>query len=82
MDATAYAKILAYCKAHGSITVREAVIFCGVNSPRKAISDMRHKGYEVTTIREHRPKEDGARVYYNRYFIKKESGDNGSKQQG
>jgi nicotinate-nucleotide pyrophosphorylase len=77
MDATAYAKILAYCKAHGSITVREAVIFCGVNSPRKVISEMRRKGYEVTTIREHRPKEDGARVYYNRYYIKKESGDNG-----
>lgn len=77
MDATSYAKILAYCKSHGSITVREAVIFCGVNSPRKAISDLRRKGYEVTTIREHRPKEDGARVYYNRYYIKKESGDNG-----
>ena len=72
MDATAYAKILAYCKAHGSITVREAVIFCGVNSPRKTISDMRRKGYEVATIREHRPKGDGSRVYYNRYYIKKE----------
>ena len=77
MDATAYAKILAYCKAHGSITVREAVIFCGINSPRKAISDMRSKGYEGTTIREHRPKEDGARVYYNRYFIKEREIENG-----
>lgn len=75
MDATAYAKILAYCKAHGSITVREAVIFCGINSPRKAISEMRRKGYEVSTIREHRPKEDGSRVYYNRYFIKEREGD-------
>jgi hypothetical protein len=74
VDTTAYAKILAYCKEHGSITVREAVIFCGVNSPRKAISDMRRKGYEVATIREHLPKEDGARVYYNRYYIKKKEG--------
>lgn len=76
MDATSYAKILAYCKAHGSITVREAVIFCGINSPRKAISDMRQKGYEVTTIREHRPKEDGSRVYYNRYYIKEREANN------
>jgi nicotinate-nucleotide pyrophosphorylase len=77
VDATAYAKILAYCKAHGSITVREAVIFCGINSPRKAISDMRRKGYEVTTVRTHMPKEDGSRVYYNRYFIKEREADNG-----
>lgn len=74
MDATSYAKILAYCKEYGSITVREAVIYCGVNSPRKAISDMRRKGYEVTAIRVHRPKADGSRVYYNRYYIKKEGG--------
>lgn len=77
MDATAYAKILAYCKAHGSITVREAVIFCGVNSPRKAISEMRRKGYEVTATREHRPKADGSRVYYNRYFISEREGEDG-----
>ena len=76
MDATACAKILAYCRAHGSITVREAVIFCGVNSPRKVISEMRRKGYQVYAIREHRNKEDGARVYYNRYYIKKEENGN------
>lgn len=74
MDATSYAKILAYCKAHGSITVREAVIFCGINSPRKAISDMRRKGYEVTAVRTHMPKEDGSRVYYNRYYISEREG--------
>jgi nicotinate-nucleotide pyrophosphorylase len=74
VDATSYAKVLAYCKAHGSITVREAVIFCGINSPRKVISALRHKGYEATTIREHRPTEDGSRVYYNRYYISEREG--------
>lgn len=70
MDGTAYAKIYAYCKAHGSITVREAVIYCGVNSPRKAISDMERKGYKVERI----PQDNGKKKAYFRYYIR-EAGD-------
>lgn len=72
MDATSYAKILAYCKAHGSITVREAVIYCGINSPRKAISNMERKGYMVERV----PQDNGKKTPYMRYYIR-EAADNG-----
>lgn len=66
MDATENAKILAYCKAHGSITVREAVIFCGINSPRKAISNMERKGYVIERV----PQDNGKNKPYMRYYIR------------
>ena len=69
MKATQLAKILAYCKEHGSITVRDALLL-DINSPRKCISDMRKKGYDVQTIEETRVNADGETVRYNRYFIK------------
>lgn len=33
-------KIIAFCKAHGSITAREAFTRLDINSPRKVISDI------------------------------------------
>ena len=67
--ATQKAKILAYCKAHGSITVRDASVKLDINSPPKRISEMRHGGYHVQAVPEERTKEDGSVVRYNRYFI-------------
>ncbi len=68
--ATQKARILAYCKEHGSITVRDAAVKLDINSPTKRISEMRHGGYDVQTIEETRVKENGETVRYNRYFIK------------
>lgn len=71
MSATQKAKILAYCKEHGSITVRDAFTKLNINSPTKRISEMRHSDlYDVQSIEETRVKDNGETVRYNRYFIK------------
>lgn len=67
---TQKAKILAYCKEHGSITVRDAFTKLNINSPTKRISELRQAGYGVETIEEVKTKENGETVRYNRYFIK------------
>mgnify|MGYP003311542051 CR=1 FL=1 len=68
--ATHIAKILAYCKKHGSITVRDAYKL-DINSPTKVISNMRLSGqYEVTDIEESRVNSNNEKVRYKRYFIK------------
>lgn len=70
--ATQKAKILAYCKEHGSITVRDMSVKLDINSPTKRISELRLSGlYDVQTIEETRAKDNGKTVRYNRYFIKR-----------
>ena len=69
--ATQRAKILAYCKEHGSITVREACVNLDINSPTKRISEMRlSPDYDVQSIEETREKDNGSTVRFKRYFIK------------
>lgn len=68
--ATQKGKILAYCKEHGSITIREAFEKLHINSPSKRISEMRLGGYDVQAIEEVKVKPDGDTVRYKRYFIK------------
>ena len=64
------AKVLAYCKQHGSITVRDAAVKLEINSPTKVISNMRHSDkYIVTDIPETRENEKGEIKRYKRYFI-------------
>ena len=71
MSATQKAKILAYCKEHGSITVRDMCTKLEINSPTKRISEMRHSGlYDVQSIEEVKVKDSGETVRYNRYFIR------------
>lgn len=71
MNATQRGKILAYCKKHGSITIREAFEQLDINSPTKRISEMRNSpDYLVETIEETRVNNDGETKRYNRYFIK------------
>ena len=71
MDKTTQrAKILAYCKENGSITVRDMAVKLDINSPTKRISEMRHGSYDVQDINEERVKADGSVVRYKRYFIK------------
>ena len=67
--ATQKAKILAYCREHGSITVRDAFTELNINSPTKRISELRASGYDVKTFDETRTKEDGETVKFRRYFI-------------
>lgn len=66
---TQKAKILAYCKIHGSITVRDAFEKLNINSPTKRISEMRRAGYDVQTTDETRVKDNGETVRYKRYYI-------------
>jgi predicted ArsR family transcriptional regulator len=64
------AMVLAYCKKHGSITVRDAAVKLEINSPTKVISNMRHSDqYIVTDIVETRVNKDGKTKRYKRYFI-------------
>lgn len=70
MKRTQQAKILEYCKTHGSITVREATVELEINSPRKRISELRRAGFAVDTVTEYRTNDYGVEVRYNRYFIK------------
>ena len=69
MKATQQGKILAYCKEHGSITVRDAFTELNINSPTKRISELRQAGYVVQTFDETRVKDNGETVRYKRYFI-------------
>ena len=62
-------KILEYCKAHGSITIRDAFERLYINSPSKRISEMRHSGYNVECVKETRLNNVGEEVRCKRYFI-------------
>ena len=62
-------QIVAYCKKHGSITIREAFTKLHINSPSKRISELRNSGkYEVTSIDESKTKH-GITKRWKRYFI-------------
>lgn len=75
MRATHNAKVIAYCKKYGSITVRDAYPL-GINSPTKVFSNMRKSPlYDVQDIEETRMNSDGDTVRYKRYFIKELSAD-------
>ena len=68
--ATHVAKVLAYCKQHGSITVRDASVKLNINSPTKVISIMRLSGeYDFQDVRECIVNDSGETVSYKRYFI-------------
>lgn len=70
MDSTSQkARILAYCREFGSITVRDAFTQLNINSPTKRISELKQAGYDVQTIDEYREKENGETVKFRRYFI-------------
>lgn len=63
-------RVLAYCKQHGSITVREAYKL-DINSPTKVISNMRRSPkYDVQDIEESRVNSNNETVRYKRYYIK------------
>lgn len=63
-------KVLAYCKQHGSITVRDAYKL-DINSPTKVISNMRKSpNYDVQQMEETRANNSGETKRYMRYYIK------------
>ena len=66
--ATQRQKILEYCEAHGSITVREAFEKLHINSPTKRISELNAAGYDVQKYNETRIK-NGETVRFTRYVI-------------
>lgn len=69
-NSTQRAKIIAFCKQHGSITVRDAFTKLNINSPTKRISEIRYDGiHAVRDIEESCIDEDGSKVRWKRYFI-------------
>ena len=69
--ATQRGLILAYCKEHGSITIREAFEKLKINSPSKRISELRLSGmYVVDSIVEEKVYRNGETKRYKRYYIK------------
>jgi hypothetical protein len=63
-------KILNYCKAHGSITIREAFTRLNINSPTKRISEMRSSPfYKVESVDERRIDKNGNIKRFKRYYI-------------
>lgn len=64
-------KIIAYCKAHGSITNRDAITMLHINSPTKRISEIREDPrYDVQVEDVPVYDEDGRRVsHYYEYTI-------------
>ena len=69
--ATQRGKILAYCKEHGSITIRDAFEKLNINSPSKRISELRKSGlYVVEAVTEEKINSSGETKRYKRYFIK------------
>ena len=69
MNITQRRKILDYCAAHGSITVRDAFVKLNINSPTKRISELRKCGYDVQCVDEERTNASGEVVRYKRYYI-------------
>ena len=74
--ATQKGKILDYCAAHGSITIRDAFEKLKINSPTKRISELKRAGYDVWSVMETRTNANGDKVRFKRYFIE-EGKDNG-----
>lgn len=70
MKQTQYAKIIAWCKDHGSITVRDMVAM-GINSPTMRIAEMRRKDrYSVKTETVKVYGADGKMAtHYAKYFV-------------
>ena len=73
--ATQKGKILAYCAAHGSITIREAFEKLNINSPTKRISELKRCGYDVKSFMEERVNSEGNTVKFKRYFINDKKGE-------
>ena len=68
-------KILDYCAEHGSITVREAFMYLGINSPTKRISELVKAGYDVQKEEVRRIKSGGKTVRFIRYYIREARAD-------
>lgn len=73
--ATQKGKILTYCAAHGSITIRDAFEKLHINSPTKRISELKRSGYDVQSVMEERVNSEGNAVRFKRYFIKGKKGE-------
>ena len=69
--ATQKGKILNYCAAHGSITIRDAFEKLKINSPSKRISEMRNSvDFVVDDITEYVLNDEGkVETKFKRYFI-------------
>ena len=74
--ATQKARILAWCRIHGSITIRDAFVFLRINSPTKRICEIRQSpDYVVESVTETRTNSEGETVRFKRYFIREVAAD-------
>lgn len=62
-------RILDYLTAHGSITGRDALVFCGTMDLRARISDLRKAGVPIRDEWEESDNQFGELVRYKRYWL-------------
>ena len=65
---TQNAKVLAYLDEHFGASARELMLHCGVNSPRKRISELRQQGHVIVGVWQEYVDEYGDLVRYKVYF--------------
>ncbi len=65
-------KIVEYLEKHGSATIRELFIGCGINSPSKRLSEMRALGL-IDTVKCEKTNADGTTTRFKRYYLRKEA---------
>lgn len=69
MNITQNAKILAYLRDHGNTSVHELFIDCGVNSPRKRLSELAAAGANIGWYWDESTDEYDDKRRYKRYFL-------------
>ena len=62
-------RILDYMTTHGSITGRDALVFCGTMDLRARISDLRKAGVPIRDEWEESGNQFGELVRYKRYWL-------------
>lgn len=62
-------KVLAYIKANGSITQRDALNAIGCSRLASRINDLRRDGHDIVTVMEEGRRRDGTPTRYARYFM-------------
>ena len=69
MKHTQWARITLYLHEHDTASVRELVLGCNINSPRKRISEMIEAGVPIKSFWDESVDEYGDRTRFKRYYM-------------
>ncbi len=70
--ATQCDKVLEYMRAHGSITQADAVYALNTYRLSARISDLKKKGYDITSVIADEVNKNGERVRFARYSLRED----------